>query len=45
MVLNSVLSIGSIPNLGWSLKTIYEMPTVAVNNTHQVRLHFLFTNK
>lgn len=37
MVLNSVLSIGSIPNLGWSLKTIYEMPTVAVNNTHQVR--------
>lgn len=35
--LNMVLSLGSYPKVDWSLKTIYEHPTVAVNDTNQVR--------
>lgn len=31
-----VLSLGSYPKLDWRLKTIFENPTVAVNDTNQV---------
>ncbi|XP_037918502.1 patronin isoform X25 [Hermetia illucens] len=32
-----VLNLNSVPTILWSLKTIYEIPTVAVNDTNQAR--------
>lgn len=33
-----VLNLSAVPLVGWNLKTIYEMPTIAVNDTNQVRV-------